>query len=564
MTSRLVTSANFVTRGLMMADARAFFVLLFLVSTTIAGKVSLSDPLGLGSPHESNKLNEGLGPDGYVTGSIWPKPQEQTPGKELFELTADKFTFVSKGEESDVLTDAMKRYHGLTFPDKFHLTGERPLDLPVLSSLEITVKESYENMTFETDESYTLTVDAPTSTLAANTVWGALRGLESFSQLVYQDTHGNFLAHEAKISDFPRFHYRGFLIDTSRHYVHVNVILSHIDALAYAKFNILHWHIVDDPSFPFVSEKFPSLSNVGAYNNKTHIYSPDDVKNVIEYGRKRGVRVVPEFDTPGHTQSWVSIKDLLTPCYSGGKPTGSYGPINPTLNSTYVFLKSFFQEVAERFPDGYIHLGGDEVSFSCWESNPNIIAWMDKMKFGKNFSLLEQYYEQQLIDIIGSLDKKYIIWQEVIDNEVTVKADTVVNVWKSPWAEEMAKVTAKKLHVVLSSPWYLNYISYGDDWPKYYKVEPTDFTGTSDQKALVLGGSACMWGEWVDGTNLLSRSWPRALPVGERLWSSKDTTDLTDAEHRLREHRCRYLMRGIPAENGIQSVYCRYEWPGLV
>lgn len=543
-----------------MLSVKDFGVLLILFCITTAGKGSLSDPLGLGSPHAYTNEE----PGGYVTGSIWPKPQYQSSGKQLFQLVQSMFSFVATGQTSDVLDDAMVRYISLTFPQKYASTGKRIMDIPQLSSLAIHVEESYSNMTSKTDESYTLTVTAPKSLLAAKTVWGALRGLETFSQLVYQDLHGNFLARESYISDFPRFHYRGFLIDTSRHYVNVNVILSHIDALAYAKYNILHWHIVDDQSFPFVSEKFPSLSNVGAYNNKTHIYPPDDVAKVIEYGRKRGIRVIPEFDTPGHTLSWGSIKDLLTPCYSKGKPTGTYGPINPTLNSTFVFLKSFFEEIARRFPDEYIHLGGDEVSFSCWESNPNIIAWMEEKGFSKNFSLLEQYYEQQLLDIVGSLNKKYIIWQEVIDNEVTVKDDTVVNVWKSSWQAEMAKVTSKNLNVILSSPWYLNYISYGNDWPKYYAVEPTDFSGTKEQKDLVVGGTVCMWGEWVDGTNLLSRSWPRALPVAERLWSSIGTTNLTDAQHRLREHRCRYLMRGIPAQNGIQSVYCLYEWPGPV
>ena len=549
---------------------KCLMVLCVLIVACKTAKIQQqSNPSDASSPNEnivnSGRQNVRLGPDGYVTGSIWPKPQQHTLGERTFSLSRSTFKFTSTGKESDVLSAAMERYIGLTFPDKIHSNLARfRRDQSELTSLEIAVKDAYAPMTFESDESYTLTVSAPTSSLTANTVWGALRGLETFSQLVYQDEHGNFLAREGKITDFPRFHHRGFLIASSKHFLHVNVILRNIDAMSYAKYNVLHWHIVDDPSFPFVSLKFPSLSNVGAFNNVTHIYRPYDVSTVIEYGRMRGVRVVPEFDTPGHTQSWVGIKDLLTPCYSGGKPTGSYGPINPTLNSTYTFLKSFFGEVAERFPDNYIHLGGDEVSFSCWESNPDIQAWMTKMEFGKNFSLLEQYYEKKLIDIVGSLNKKYIIWQEVIDNKVTVKSDTVVNVWKDGWEDEMAKVTAKNLQVILSSPWYLNYISYGEDWPKYYRVEPTAFNGTIAQKKLVLGGTTCMWGAFVDGTNLLSRSWPRSLAPSERLWSSIDTTDIEDAQKRLREHRCRYLMRGIPAENGVKSKYCRYEWPGPV
>ncbi|XP_028401117.1 beta-hexosaminidase subunit alpha-like [Dendronephthya gigantea] len=552
-----------------MAEIMSYSILLcvFILGCNAAEIPQQCSPVGPSTPHGNSggRQNVHLGPDGYVSGSIWPKPQQHTLGEQTFTLSPNQFEFTSSGEGSDVLAAALKRYQGLTFPDKIQSNAMRyRRGLSALTSLDVSVKEKYAPMTFESDESYTLTVSAPASSLTANTIWGALRGLETFSQLVYQDENGNFLAKEGKITDFPRFHHRGFLIDTSRHFIHVNVIFSHIDALAYAKYNVLHWHIVDDDSFPFVSETFPSLSNVGAFNNVTHIYSVDDVSKVIEYGRLRGIRVIPEFDTPGHTQSWVSIKNFLTPCYSGGKPTGKFGPVNPTLNTTYTFLKSFFGEVAKRFPDDYIHLGGDEVSFSCWESNPDVLAWMDKMRFGKNFSLLEQYYEQKLIDIVGGLEKKYIIWQEVIDNAVTVSPDTVVNVWKDGWEDEMAKVTAKNLNVILSSPWYLNYISYGDDWPKYYQVEPTAFNGTSAQKKLVLGGTTCMWGEWVDGTNLLSRSWPRSLSISERLWSSINTTDVSDAEKRLREHRCRYLMRGIPAQNGIESKYCRYEWPGPV
>ncbi|XP_065051135.1 beta-hexosaminidase subunit alpha-like [Rhopilema esculentum] len=248
----------------------------------------------------------------------------------------------------------------------------------------------------------------------------------------------------------------------------------------------------------------------------------------------------PNIFLKGHTRSWYSIPNLLTKCYSGSKPDGSLGPIDPTIDANYDFLKSFFTEISEVFPDYYMHLGGDEVSFYCWQTNPIIKKWMDEHGV-KNYSALEQYYEQKLIDIINGLKKGYVIWQEVIDNGVKVKQDTIVNVWKGGWQNEMAKVTAQGYRAILSSCWYLNYISYGPDWPNYYKCDPQDFTGTKEQKDLVIGGTGCMWGEWVDGTNLLSRTWGRALAVGERLWSSKETNDAKEAEGRIWEHRCRYL-----------------------
>ncbi|XP_015749312.1 PREDICTED: beta-hexosaminidase subunit beta-like [Acropora digitifera] len=217
----------------------------------------------------------------------------------------------------------------------------------------------------------------------------------------------------------------------------------------------------------------------------------------------------------GHTLSWGSIKDLLTPCYSKGVPSGTFGPFNPTLDSTYTFLKTFFSEIAQRFPDQYLHLGGDEVNEGCWASNPDITAWMQKMGFGKNYSLLEQYYEQ---------------------NFHTYKSTIVQGVQNNFFSEiKYADLCRSRQHFMIREC-------------------------STEQKQLVLGGTGCMWGEYVDGTNLLPRTWPRAFAVGERLWSSKDTTDLKDADMRLWEHRCRYIRRGIPTEPVLKYRYCRYEW----
>lgn len=266
-------------------------------------------------------------------------------------------------------------------------------------------------------------------------------------------------------------------------------------------------------SFPFVSETFPELHKHGAYNPETHIYTKADVADVIEYARQRGIRVLAEFDTPGHTESWgKGVKDLLTQCYDEhqkAKPN-TYGPLDVTKNSTFEFVEKLFTEVVSRFPDQYQHLGGDEVNFHCWASNPQVQAFMKSHSLGTDYKKLESYYIQKLVQIIERLKKSYIVWQEVFDDNVILKEDTVVHVWKGQngqWMEEMKKVTEKGFRVLVSSPWYLNRIVYGTDWNKLYAADPVHFNATAEHKKLVMGGEACMWGEWVDASNLISRTW---------------------------------------------------------
>ncbi|XP_060936613.1 beta-hexosaminidase subunit beta isoform X2 [Limanda limanda] len=509
------------------------------------------------------------------SGSLWPLPQKVLISQVPFKLIASSFRFVdakesSAGASCSLLQDAYRRYYEYMFgSSRRHGQGRsRKPGRSELTELRVWITsphsdcDGYPGVT--SDESYELSVDQPFAILKAPTVWGALHGLETFSQLLYEDEYGAKSINITAISDFPRFAHRGILLDSSRHFLPIKVILANLETMAMNKFNVFHWHIVDDPSFPYLSRTFPQLSQKGAYHPYTHVYTPADVKMVIEFARLRGIRVVPEFDTPGHTQSWGKGQpDLLTPCYSGSKPSGSFGPVNPILNTTYDFMKQFFTEISSVFPDAYVHLGGDEVDFSCWKSNPNITKFMVQQGFGLDYSKLESFYIQKLLDIVTTTKKGYMIWQEVFDNGVKLRPDTVVHVWIGSGSnEEMSRVTSAGYQTILSAPWYLDYISYAQDWQKYYKAEPLNFNGTEAQKKLVIGGEACLWGEYVDATNLTPRLWPRASAVAERLWSAKNVTDINDAYNRLSVHRCRMVERGIPAEPLFYS-YCRHEYRGI-
>ncbi|KAK6188316.1 hypothetical protein SNE40_004516 [Patella caerulea] len=506
-----------------------------------------------------------------TAGTPWPMPLSYHTQATFTYVDAGEFKFTDVDESSScsILEEAYNRYFPLIFgrrPETLFFKSSFKAPTDAMTELMVKLEKPCKDTDYpmlESDESYTLDVNGNQAMLSASEIWGVLRGLETFSQIVYQSNDGGFVVNNTQIVDKPRFNHRGMLLDTSRHFISVPILMTNLDALAQNKFNVFHWHIVDDQSFPFESSTFPNLSEQGAYDPETHVYTQTDIKNIIEYARMRGIRVVPEFDSPGHTSSWgYGQPDLLTKCYTGSQPNGQFGPVNPVPNSTYVFLKSFFTEIAQLFPDHYMHLGGDEVSFACWQSNPEITSFMKKMGY-TSYSQIEEYYMQNLLNIVGGLGKGYQIWQEVIDNGAKVRADTVVEVWKAGWEAEMEKVTKLGYKTLLSTCWYLNYISYGSDWMAYYGCEPFNFNGTDAQKQLIQGGETCMWGEYVDGTNVISRLWPRASAVGERLWSAKEINSAFLAQSRLTEHRCRMVRRGFQAEPITGPGFCREEFGGV-
>ena len=259
--------------------------------------------------------------------------------------------------------------------------------------------------------------------IAADAEWGVLHALETLSQLLHP-IRNQLSFNNTQVEDFPRFGYRGLLIDTSRHFLPVSMIKATISAMSWNKMNVLHWHIVDLDSFPYQSKALPLLSALGSYTEFNHIYSQKDINDIIEYGRYRGVRIVPEFDTPGHTLSWGpgAGEGFLTQCYNHDhKPIdGEFGPIDPTQKRNYDLMTTLFTELSTVFSDKFLHLGGDEVPFGCWQSNPAIVEYMKKNDI-RTFGDLESLWVQGVIDIAESLDLDYVVWEEVFSNGVKVR-----------------------------------------------------------------------------------------------------------------------------------------------
>src|SRR5882672_11475949 len=210
------------------------------------------------------------------------------------------------------------------------------------------------------NESYSLEITDQQARLVAPTVVGALRGLETLLQLLECDRDGYYLP-GVQIQDHPRFPWRGLMIDVGRHYQPMEVLKRNLDAMAAVKLNVLHWHLTEDQGFRIESKKFPRLHQMGSDGK---FYTQDQAREIIAYARERGIRVVPEFDLPGHATSWlVGYPELGSAPgpYTIERKVGIFEPaLDPTRDSTYKFLEGFLGEMAALFPDAYLHIGGDE------------------------------------------------------------------------------------------------------------------------------------------------------------------------------------------------------------
>ncbi|XP_017761829.1 PREDICTED: beta-hexosaminidase subunit beta-like [Eufriesea mexicana] len=507
-------------------------------------------------------------------GEVWPLPNFRRLSKAYYLLRASTFQFNVIGETCDIVTDALERYKAIILTDariaKISTQGQARSSARnngtvkgTLSSLDIQLAEPCEKdgnhwPYLHMKESYSLSINetSTAANLAAESVWGVLRGLETFSQLLTPAGDGSNLKIRCQtIVDRPKLPHRGLLMDTSRHYLPISDILLTLDAMSYNKMNVLHWHIVDDNSFPYQSSSFPELSAKGAYH-PLMVYTLNDIQKIVDYARLRGIRVMPEFDTPGHTRSWgLAYPELLTACYDlKGKANGKLGPMNPTNPKLYEFLRQLFAEIVQVFPDQYVHLGGDEVPFNCWMSNPSINAYM-KTRNISNYAQLENEYIGKLLQITDSLQASTIVWQEVFENGVLMPNSTVIDVWTGLWAMKLKEATQAGHPVLLSACWYLDNIAGGGDWKKFYRCDPLSFDGAQNVTHLMLGGEACMWGEYVDRNNVHSRIWPRASASAERLWSNLKQ-DENKASQRLEEHACRMNRRGIPAQPPNGPGFC--------
>ncbi|MBV9771577.1 MAG: family 20 glycosylhydrolase [Bryobacterales bacterium] len=399
------------------------------------------------------------------------------------------------------------------------------------------------------DESYHLQITPLQAHLSAPNPLGVLHGLETFRQLLVSGPNG-FEAPAVDIQDQPRFPWRGLLLDVSRHWMPIDVVKRTLDGMAAVKLNVFHWHLSDDQGFRVESKHFPKLQQLGSDG---HFYTQDQVRDVIAYARDRGIRVVPEFDVPGHTTSWfVGYPDLASAPgpYQIQRGWGVFdAAMDPTEESTYEFLDALIGEMTALFPDPFFHIGGDEVNGVQWRSNERILTFIHKNHL-LNTKGLQAYFNRRLQKIVIKYGKRMEGWDEILDPDLP--KDIVIQSWRG--RKSLAEAAHDGFSAILSAGYYLDQMQPAST---LYSVDPLDHDAamlTSDEKTRILGGEVAMWSEFVSPENVDSRIWPRSAAIAERLWSPQEVKDAASMYRRLDAVNRDLDKRGLRQESNYLSM----------
>ncbi|KAL0215349.1 hypothetical protein P9112_007533 [Eukaryota sp. TZLM1-RC] len=504
---------------------------------------------------------------------LWPTPQHHSFGTKNVLLDND-FQFETSTQLS-LLEDAFKRYREYILTSSLHAPeGTSAMSLVSVVSVQIDSRNLDLNM--GTDESYEISITEMSISISARTVYGALRALETFSQLVEESSDGHLYIRQCPITikDFPRYQWRGLLIDTSRHFLPVGTIKRMVDSLSFNKMNVLHWHIVDAQSFPYKSLSYPSFAERGAFRPDL-VYDSATIKSIVDYAQQRGVRVVMELDVPGHAYWGDAAPHIRAQCPGGYSKNVNNYPLDPSKGETFDVISDLIGELSDLTIDDYFHLGGDEPVFSCWTKNTEIKQWMDSRGF-KSGNDVYSYFFNKTLPFVYKKSKKPIVWHEAALLDSNLPKDTLVQVWSGE--SNVEKVINMNFDIIYSVGYYLDKskpagkvrYAFMQTMADFFEREPT--RGLSElQASRIKGLSAAMWSEGVDANSIEERVWPRASGTADRAWIKlPDNVDMAYENRRAERQRCRMNGRGIrasplvPWERGLRQVkgdlgnFCRF------
>ncbi|HQU83325.1 MAG TPA: family 20 glycosylhydrolase [Pyrinomonadaceae bacterium] len=473
--------------------------------------------------------------------NLMPVPANVTWKNAKLRVTKN-FTVALSGKTDERLKSyvfrAMRRLEGRTI---FELSREYSSDAANASLLIQTASTGNAIPMLGDDESYTLEINEKQAKINAQTTVGAMRGLETFLQLLEGDKDG-FYFPAVSINDKPRFPWRGLMIDSARHFQPMEVLRRNLDAMAAVKLNVLHWHLTEDQGFRVETKRFPELHLQGSDGD---FYTQEQIREIIKYAADRGIRVMPEFDMPGHATAWLVShpeigSGLPGQTYKIERQPGIFDPtLDPTNEKTYKLLEGFFAEMAQLFPDKYMHIGGDENEGKQWAANPNIQAFMQKNNI-KNQHELQTYFNKRILKFLQKGGKIMMGWDEIFQPDLP--KEVVIHSWRGQKA--LAEAAKQGFTGVLSNGYYIDLMFPAS---QHYVVDPlpADTTLAAEEQKRVLGGEATMWSEWVSPETIDSRIWSRMPAIAERFWSPREVNDVDDMYRRLETTSIRLEELGL-------------------
>lgn len=401
--------------------------------------------------------------------------------------------------------------------------------------------------------------------LRATHCHGLFNGLLTLLQLAVSRKSGGAPAPvweipAVEIQDFPRFEWRGFMLDVSRHFFDAHEVMAVLDAMASLKLNIFHWHLTDDQGWRLPIAKYPRLTEIGAWRESIGFglkkdqskhynsagkyggfYSPADIRTVLDYARQRHITVVPELEMPGHCSAALNAYPALdcanavVPIPSGGiwKRRVAFCASSPRV---YSFLEDVLADAAAQFPGPYLHTGGDEVAYGNWQHCPACMTLMNSLKT-KSMLALQGYFEQRVADIVRRLGKAMVCWH---DNPEFSPEGMIAMAWrmKSP---AIAPAMARANHPVISCPqghMYFDWLPASTPTQKVYAFEPLTPGFTPHLRPLLLGSQANLWTEHVPNLSVVwDRTFPRLCAAAEVFWTARGKRNWADFSGRLTGYR---------------------------
>lgn len=380
------------------------------------------------------------------------------------------------------------------------------------------------------DESYHLSVRPQQVVLKAETDVGLLRGIETILQLVDANA-GGYLLPCVEIEDKPRFPWRGLMLDACRHFFDVSHVKRVLDCMAAVKLNVFHWHLSEDQGFRVESKVYPRLHE---YGSDGQYYTQEQIREIVRYADNLGIRVMPEFDMPGHATAWfpghpeiASGTNATLQPYKIERMFGGKYIMDPTRDTTYRFLDNFIKEMAGLFPDRYFHIGGDEVNGREWLANPRIVEFMKTNNLPTR-GALQKYFNKRLLPIVQKYGKIMVGWDEVF--EPGLPKEIIIHTWQRK--DTLYRTVREGHQGILSQGYYIDLIQPAAE---HYLHDPLPANApvTPQEAQKILGGEATSWSEYTSPETLDSRIWPRTAAIAERFWSPREIRDTVDMYRRL-------------------------------